>query len=167
VSWTASDRAHIHRPAGDVVAAPDARERSTWRIRCSPEAESAQVAQRSVSRFTNAIPSLTGISSHRLHRERNRVPRPPLVPLGHLRPVHVFGNDYDSRPAWRYRDEHPARDTFPADAAQFARMNQTTDFLNNTLLPLTKVRKGSDLTQFDVTRTAWGRVAGARQPERR
>ena len=39
-----------------------------------------------------------------------------------------------------------------------ARLNQTTDFINNKLLPLLKVREGTDLTAYDVVRTGWGRL---------
>ena len=38
------------------------------------------------------------------------------------------------------------------------RMNQTTDFINNLLLPLIKTRKGSDYTSYDFVRTGWGRL---------
>lgn len=39
-----------------------------------------------------------------------------------------------------------------------ARMNQTTDFINNKLLPLVKMRKGSDITAYDIVRTDWSRM---------
>lgn len=38
------------------------------------------------------------------------------------------------------------------------RLNQTTDFINNILLPMLKVRKGADLTAYDMVRTGWGRL---------
>ena len=38
------------------------------------------------------------------------------------------------------------------------RLNQTTDFINNRLLPLLKVRRGEDLTQYDLVRTGWSRL---------
>jgi hypothetical protein len=39
-----------------------------------------------------------------------------------------------------------------------ARMNQTTDFINNKLLPILKVREGADLTAYDVVRTGFARL---------
>ncbi len=36
--------------------------------------------------------------------------------------------------------------------------NQRADYVTNVLLPMIKVRKGSDLTAYDIVRTAWGRV---------
>jgi hypothetical protein len=38
------------------------------------------------------------------------------------------------------------------------RLNQTTDFINNILLPLLKARSGSDITAYDIVRTGWGRL---------
>lgn len=38
------------------------------------------------------------------------------------------------------------------------RLNQTTDFINNKLLPLLKHRRGDDLTAYDLVRTGWGRL---------
>lgn len=37
------------------------------------------------------------------------------------------------------------------------RLNQTTDFINNKLLPMFKARTGTDLTSYDLARTGWGR----------
>lgn len=39
-----------------------------------------------------------------------------------------------------------------------ARLNQTTDFINNKLLPLLKVREGLDYTAYDVVRTGFARI---------
>jgi hypothetical protein len=38
------------------------------------------------------------------------------------------------------------------------RQNQTTDFVNNKLLPLLKHRRGDDQTQYDLVRTGWARI---------
>jgi hypothetical protein len=38
------------------------------------------------------------------------------------------------------------------------RLNQTTDFINNKLLPLLKHRRGDDNTAYDVRRTGFGRL---------
>ena len=38
------------------------------------------------------------------------------------------------------------------------RLNQTTDFINNKLLPLLKHRDGGDYTQYDIVRTGFARV---------
>jgi len=37
------------------------------------------------------------------------------------------------------------------------RFNQTTDFINNKLLPLLKMRGGADQTAYDLVRTGWAR----------
>lgn len=38
------------------------------------------------------------------------------------------------------------------------RLNQTTDFINNKLLPILKGKKTGDLTTYDLVRTSWGRL---------
>jgi hypothetical protein len=38
------------------------------------------------------------------------------------------------------------------------RLNQTTDFINNKLLPMIKQRFGADQTAYDIVRTGWGRL---------
>jgi hypothetical protein len=38
------------------------------------------------------------------------------------------------------------------------RINQTTDFISNKLLPLLKVRRGLDITSYDLVRTGWCRA---------
>jgi hypothetical protein len=45
------------------------------------------------------------------------------------------------------------------------RMNQSTDFINNKLLPMKKVRRGSDYTAYDVVRTGWGRLVEVDNPD--
>ena len=45
-----------------------------------------------------------------------------------------------------------------------ARQNQTTDYINNKLLPVVMQRRGSDETAYDLTRTGWMRVCQVDNP---
>ena len=45
-----------------------------------------------------------------------------------------------------------------------ARLNQTTDFINNKLLPIVLQRRGGDQTAYDLVRTEWMRVVQVDNP---